>query len=261
MPAGKKGNANKAADQVLPEETKVNAAKGGKPQSKSPAPNKKGGKFESAPEPMLQVRGRTKQAQQDSPNPPVTAEKGKARAGTAVSAASKKSVAPKQPSKSPAAAKSTERSAKKPGKKASAAANKHVEPENSSDDELEESKVQPPVQAKGKNKKPLSKCIQTHHPVLDMTAEKRPKKAGAMSMTEEKPKSRFGKIVEKPEGLQPTRPLTGYIFFSNEEVPKFVTSQGCSYKEAIKQAGAKWGELTAEQKAPYQKKYEQDKLR
>ena len=161
MPAGKKGNANKAADQVLPEETKVNAAKGGKPQSKSPAPNKKGGKFESAPEPMLQVRGRTKQAQQDSPNPPA-AEKGKARAGTAVSAASKKSGASKQPSKSPAAAKSTERSAKKPGKKASAAANKHVEPENSSDDELEESKVQPPVQAKGKNKKPLSKCTQTH---------------------------------------------------------------------------------------------------
>jgi hypothetical protein len=260
MPAGKKGNA-KAADQVI-EETKVNAAKGGRPQSKSPAPisNKKGGKFESAPEPILQVRGRTKQALHDNPNPPATAEKGKARAGTAVSVASKKSggATKQQPSKSPAAAKSTERSAKKPGKKASAA--KHVEPENSSDDG-EESKVQPPVQAKGKNKKPLSKCTKTH--LVDMTAEKKPiaGKKGAMSMTEEKPKSRFGKIVEKPEGLQPTRPLTGYIFFSNEEVPKFVTSQGCSYKEAIKQAGAKWGELTAEQKAPYQKKYEQDKLR
>jgi len=158
MPAGKKANA-KAADQVV-EETKVNAARAGKSQSKSPAPisNKKAGKFESAPEPILQVRGRTKQALHDNPNPPATAEKGKARPGTAVSAASKKSGSTKQqPSKSPAAAKSTERSAKKPGKKASAAAPKHMEPENSSDDG-EESKVQPV----GKNKKPLSKCSQTH---------------------------------------------------------------------------------------------------
>ena len=96
-----------------------------------------------------------------------------------------------------------------------------------------------------------------------MTGAKRPISAtkAAMSMTEEKPKGKFGKIVEKPEGLQPTRPLTGYIFFSNEEVPKFVTSQGCSHKEAMKMVGAKWGELSVEQKAPYQKKYEQDKLR
>ena len=161
MPAGKKANA-KAAEQVV-EETKVNAARAGKSQSKSPAPisNKKAGKFESAPEPILQVRGRTKQALHDNPNPPATAEKGKARSGTTMSVASKKSgVATKQqPSKSPAAAKSTERSAKKPGKKASAAAPKHMEPENSSDDG-EESKVQPV----GKNKKPLSKCSKTYSP-------------------------------------------------------------------------------------------------
>jgi hypothetical protein len=172
-----------------------------------------------------------------------------------VSVASKKSGGAKQPSKSPAP-KSTERSAKKPGKKSNA---KVAEPENSSDDE-EESKVQP-VPPKGKGKKPQSKFVNTH--LIGLTAEKKPNagKKGAMSMTEEKPKGRFGKIVEKPDGLQPTRPLTGYIFFSNEEVPKFVTSQGCSHKEAMKLAGAKWGELTAEQKAPYQKKYEQDKLR
>ena len=253
MTTGRKANP-KAADSVA-EETKVHA-KAGKSQSKSPVPNgnKKGGKFESAPEQLLQVRGRTKQsAQAQTPNP---AEKGKARAGTAVSVASKKSGGgAKQPSKSPAA-KSTERSAKKPGKKSNA---KVVEPENSSDDE-EESKVQP-VQPKGKSKKPQSKFVNTH--LIGLTDEKKPNagKKGAMSMTEEKPKGRFGKIVEKPDGLQPTRPLTGYIFFSNEEVPKFVTSQGCSHKEAMKLAGAKWGELTAEQKAPYQKKYEQDKLR
>lgn len=172
-----------------------------------------------------------------------------------MSVASKKSGGAKQPSKSPAA-KSTGKSANKPGKKSKA---KHAEPENSSDDE-EESKVHP-VQPKGKSKKPQSKCVYTH--LIGLTAEKKPiaGKKGAMSMTEEKPKGKFGKIVEKPEVLQPTRPLTGYIFFSNEEVPKFVTSQGCSYKEAIKQAGAKWGELSAEQKAPYQKMYEQDKLR
>jgi hypothetical protein len=252
MTTGRKANP-KAADSVA-EETKVHA-KAGKSQSKSPVPNsnKKGGKFESAPEQLLQVRGRTKQsAQAQTPNP---AEKGKARAGTAVSVASKKSGGAKQPSKSPAA-KSTERSAKKPGKKSNA---KQVQPENSSNDE-EESKVQP-VPPRGKSKKPHSKCVNTH--LIGLTAEKKPiaGKKGAMSMTEEKPKGRFGKIVEKPEGLQPTRPLTGYIFFSNEEVPRFVTSQGCSHKEAMKLAGAKWGELTAEQKAPYQKKYEQDKLR
>ena len=96
-----------------------------------------------------------------------------------------------------------------------------------------------------------------------MIDEKKPiaGKKKAMSMTLEKPRSRYGKFGEKPDGLWPTLPLNGYIFFSNEEVYKLVTSQGCSYKEAIKQAGAKWGKLTAEQKDPYKKKYEQDKLR
>ena len=82
-----------------------------------------------------------------------------------------------------------------------------------------------------------------------MTEEK-PTKSGkkgvaAASLTEEKPKKgKVGKIVEEPKGLQPTRPLTSYIFFSNEEVPKVVTSQGCSHKEAMKIVGAKWGTLT-----------------
>lgn len=59
MTTARKGNP-KAADQVV-EETKVNA-KATKSHSRSPVPNtnKKGGKSESAPEQLLQVRGRTK---------------------------------------------------------------------------------------------------------------------------------------------------------------------------------------------------------
>ena len=96
-----------------------------------------------------------------------------------------------------------------------------------------------------------------------MSAEKRPKSAGkkAISMTEEKPKNKVGKLAEKPAGVQPTRPLTAYIFFSNEEVPKIVKSQGVSHKDAMRICGGKWNELKDDQKAPYMKKHEQDKLR
>ena len=65
------------------------------------------------------------------------------------------------------------------------------------------------------------------------------KKGAAISMTEEKGK-KVGKIVEEPKGVQPTRPLTGYIFFSNEVVPQIVTSEKCSHKEAMKIAGTRW---------------------
>jgi HMG (high mobility group) box len=83
-----------------------------------------------------------------------------------------------------------------------------------------------------------------------------------MHKTEEKQKSsKYGKIVEEPKGLQPTRPLTSYIFFSNEELPKVVTAQKLPHKEAMKVVGQMWGALSEEQKAPYFKKYENDKLR
>ena len=60
MKSGRKGTNKTAADQVV-EETKVNVAKVvGKSKSRSPGPSKKGGKFESAPEQLVQVRGRTK---------------------------------------------------------------------------------------------------------------------------------------------------------------------------------------------------------
>jgi hypothetical protein len=73
-----------------------------------------------------------------------------------------------------------------------------VEPENSSVNK-EESKVQP-VQPKVRSMKPQGKSFNTH--LIDFTAEKKPiaDKKGDISMTEEKPKGRFGEIV-KHQGL------------------------------------------------------------
>lgn len=77
-----------------------------------------------------------------------------------------------------------------------------------SDDE-EESKVDPPPTAgKGKNKR--------HQSLTEEKPAKKGKSKSPVPKTEEKPKSRkVGKLVEEPKGLQPTRPLTSYIFFSN----------------------------------------------
>ena len=133
-----------------------------------------------------------------------------------------------------------------------------------SDDEEESKVVPPPTAAKGKNKRHQSNfLLLIIH--LGLTEEKPAKKGKSKSpapKTEEKPKSRkVGKLVEEPKGLQPTRPLTSYIFFSNQELPKVVTAQGVSHKEAMKVVGAMWGNLTEEQKAPYAKKHEEDKRR
>ena len=61
--------------------------------------------------------------------------------------------------------------------------------------------------------------------------------------------------------MKPTRALSSYIFFSNQEIPKIVTGQGITHKEAMKVVGAMWGGLKEEQKAPYIKMHEDDKKR
>jgi len=61
--------------------------------------------------------------------------------------------------------------------------------------------------------------------------------------------------------VKPTKPLSAYIFFSTQEVPKIVKEQQIPHKDAMKVAGANWGKLTEEEKAPFLKKHEDDKLR
>ena len=75
--------------------------------------------------------------------------------------------------------------------------------------------------------------------MIEEKTHKSGKKGAAVSRTEEKSK-KVGKIIEEPKGVQPTRPLTGYIFFSNEVVPQIVTSEKCSHKDAMRIAGTRW---------------------
>lgn len=58
--------------------------------------------------------------------------------------------------------------------------------------------------------------------------------------------------------MKPTKAIGAYIFYSNETIPKIKAEEGKSHKEAMGLAGKRWGELTDEQKKPFEKKHEED---
>lgn len=62
--------------------------------------------------------------------------------------------------------------------------------------------------------------------------------------------------MEEAPSVKPTRPLSAYICFSNDMVPKFKAEKGCSHQEAMKLAGAKWKELTKAELEPYEKQHQ-----
>jgi hypothetical protein len=41
-------------------------------------------------------------------------------------------------------------------------------------------------------------------------------------------------------------------------IPKLKAEEGIAHKDAMAAAGKRWGELTEEQKKPYEKKHEED---
>lgn len=69
------------------------------------------------------------------------------------------------------------------------------------------------------------------------------------------------KAKNEDDVVKPSRPVTAYIYFSNEAVPKIKAETGCKLTEASKIAGERWNALREEQKAPYTAKNEADKKR
>ncbi len=64
-------------------------------------------------------------------------------------------------------------------------------------------------------------------------------------------------MKEEPEGIQPTRPMSTYLFFSNETIPKLKAEEGIAHKDAMSAAGKRWNALTEEEKEPYNKMHEE----
>ena len=59
-------------------------------------------------------------------------------------------------------------------------------------------------------------------------------------------------------GLQPTRALNPYMFFSNEMVPKIKADEGLAHKDAMSRAGQLWGQMNDDEKKPYVEKHDKD---
>ena len=70
-----------------------------------------------------------------------------------------------------------------------------------------------------------------------------------------------GKVGKEEKGPKPTRALTSYIYYSNEQVPKIKAETGCSHQEAMKKCGEQWGSLTDKEKEPYAKMHDKDQTR
>ena len=66
------------------------------------------------------------------------------------------------------------------------------------------------------------------------------------------------KEEEDDKSKKPTRPISAYIYFSNHTVPKLKADEGISHKDAMKRAGSIWGELTDEEKKPFNKMHDDD---
>jgi hypothetical protein len=110
--------------------------------------------------------------------------------------------------------------------------------------------------------KPQGKFFFSH--LIDLSPERQPiaGNMGALTRTAEKPKRRRATIPEDDGKLKPTQAMNPYIFFCTEEARKLTATGELTHKEAFKQAGEKWRELmNEEQKAPYTKMSELDKIR
>jgi hypothetical protein len=66
---------------------------------------------------------------------------------------------------------------------------------------------------------------------------------------------------EKADELKPPRAISAYIYYSNDVVPKIKAELGISHKEAMGEAGKRWGTMTAADKKPYDALHDKDQER
>jgi hypothetical protein len=69
------------------------------------------------------------------------------------------------------------------------------------------------------------------------------------------------KVVEEDTSLKPTRPISAYIYFSTETIPKLKADEGIAHKDAMAKAGKLWNELSEEDRKPYNKLHDESVAR
>jgi hypothetical protein len=99
-----------------------------------------------------------------------------------------------------------------------------------------------------------------------MTEEKTGKKGTTTAVSKSPAKGGNKKAAGKEEveddsKMKPPRVLTPYIFFTTDVVPKIRAEKNCSNVDAMREAGARWNQLSEEGKAPYVEKTNKDKVR
>lgn len=77
------------------------------------------------------------------------------------------------------------------------------------------------------------------------------------NLIEKKGKKDEVKEVEE-EHVKPTRPISSYIFYSGEMIPKLKKDEGITHREAMSKAGELWHTLSEDVKAKYVKMNEDD---
>eukprot|EP00347_Sterkiella_histriomuscorum_P007433 403348940 len=87
---------------------------------------------------------------------------------------------------------------------------------------------------------------------------------GKQSKLQDKKKGKKDEAKEEEDDepvMKPTRAISGYIFFSNEMVPKIKVDEGIPHKQAMSRAGEIWKGYSDEEKKKYEKMHEKDQER
>lgn len=76
-------------------------------------------------------------------------------------------------------------------------------------------------------------------------------------------KSGKGKMVKESEdkAKKPPKVIGAYFYFQGEFIPDIKKKEGISHREAMSRAGKEWGQMTEEDKKPFEKMQEKDQKR
>jgi hypothetical protein len=68
-------------------------------------------------------------------------------------------------------------------------------------------------------------------------------------------------VVDKSDDdvMKPPRPISAYLYYQNDNIPKIKQEQGLSQKDAMTASAALWHTLSKEERAPYDEKAEESK--
>ena len=98
-----------------------------------------------------------------------------------------------------------------------------------------------------------------------MTEEKpqgaRSKSASGRDQPSPKSSCKGKKSEAEEEKMKPSGPMSAYLYYTTELIPKLKAERSCTHQEAFKLAASQWKELSDKDKSPYLDKSNQDKAR